>query len=109
MMRRLLMTGLAVVSLSACDTWFGQEEAPPLPGERISVLLHERSSVKPDPELASELHRFFCHHRHQIWNGRKTGGFANHAMHHIQVSGNRISAKSGAPVSEVPLTTVNVL
>ena len=50
MMRRFILAGLAVISLSACDTWFGENEAPPLPGERISVLLHDRS-IKPDPEL----------------------------------------------------------
>jgi len=85
MMRRLLMAGLAVVSLSACDTWFGQEEAPPLPGERISVLMHERS-IKPDPELASEQVLLPPPAPNVEWP--QAGGFANHAMHHIQVSGN---------------------
>ena len=33
--------------------WFGETEAPPLPGERISVLVYE-SDLQPDPLLAGQ-------------------------------------------------------
>ena len=42
--------------LGGCGTvksWFTPEETPPLPGERISVLLHAQSLV-PDPKFATE-------------------------------------------------------
>jgi len=89
MMRRLLMAGLAVISLSACDTWFGEDEAPPLPGERISVLLHERT-VKPDPELENAQVLLPPPSPNADWP--QAGGFANHAMHHIQVGENLAKA-----------------
>ena len=52
---KILLTAGAALVLAGCgDTWFGGgEDAPPLPGERISVLLLERT-LEPDPELASE-------------------------------------------------------
>ncbi len=83
MMRRLFMVGLAVVSLSACDSWFGEQEAPPLPGERISVLLHERT-LQPDPEAAATQVLLPPPAPNLEWP--QAGGFANHAMHHIEVA-----------------------
>lgn len=83
MLRRLCLAGLAAISLSACDTWLGAEEAPPLPGERISVLLHERS-LKPDPELAGSQVLLPPPSPNMEWP--QAGGFANHAMHHIEVA-----------------------
>ncbi len=44
---------IAAVLLSGCDTWFGESEGPPLPGERLSVLQHNRA-VTADPGAASE-------------------------------------------------------
>lgn len=85
MLRRLCMVGVAVASLSACDTWLGAEEAPPLPGERISVLLHERS-LKPAPEVADTKILLPPPSPNSEWP--QTGGFANHAMHHIEVANN---------------------
>ena len=81
-MRRFIFAGLLLVG--ACDTdIFGGVVKPPLPGDRISVLLHERS-LSPDPELAGA----------EILLPRPTvniswpqaGGYANHAMHHIDVA-----------------------
>ncbi len=86
MMRRLMMTGLCVLSLSGCsDYWFGEKEAPPLPGERISVLSHERA-LKPDPEIADTQILLPPPLPNADWP--QAGGFASHAMHHIQISGN---------------------
>ena len=42
--------GLATFALTACETWMGGTEAPPLPGKRVSVLQHE-SSLTPDPDM----------------------------------------------------------
>jgi len=83
MMRRSLMAGLCVLSLSACgDTWFGEEEAPPLPGERISVLMHERN-LTPDPSVSAQDIVLPPPSPNRAWP--QAGGFANHAMHHMQV------------------------
>ncbi|WP_069189956.1 PQQ-like beta-propeller repeat protein [Candidatus Terasakiella magnetica] len=86
MIRRLFMAGLCVVSLNGCsDMWFGEIEAPPLPGERISVLLHERN-IKPDPELENEAILLPPPATNLSWP--QAGGFASHAMHHIAVAPN---------------------
>ncbi|NVJ93372.1 MAG: PQQ-binding-like beta-propeller repeat protein, partial [Methylocystaceae bacterium] len=102
MMRRFLLIGLFVFSLSACDTWLGEKEAPPLPGERISVLLHERS-LKPDPEVANTQILLPPPTPNAEWP--QAGGFANHAMHHIQIGENlskawRVSVGSASDESE---------
>lgn len=90
MMRRSLMAGLCVLSLSACgDTWFGEEEAPPLPGERISVLMHERN-LKPDPSVSEQDIVLPPPSPNMEWP--QAGGFANHAMHHMQVADNLAKA-----------------
>ncbi|WP_188661843.1 PQQ-binding-like beta-propeller repeat protein [Terasakiella brassicae] len=102
MMRRFLMAGLCVLSLSACDTWLGEKEASPLPGERISVLLHERT-LDPDPETAAKEILLPPPSPNMEWP--QAGGFANHAMHHIEVAPNlhriwRTSIGSGSDDSE---------
>lgn len=102
MMRRFILAGLAVISLSACDTWLGEAEAPPLPGERISVLLHERS-IKPDPELND--HEVLLPPPSPNADWPQAGGFANHAMHHIEVAQDlqkswRVSVGSASDDSE---------
>ncbi len=51
---RFLAIVLSSAALGACDLsnqWFGANEAPPLPGYRLSVLALE-SAVEPDPRIA---------------------------------------------------------
>ncbi|MEM8950107.1 MAG: PQQ-binding-like beta-propeller repeat protein [Pseudomonadota bacterium] len=49
--RRIAAVLLSVSALSACSGWYGVEEEPPLPGDRVSVLLRE-SQLSPDPNVA---------------------------------------------------------
>lgn len=44
-------TLLSVVLLTGCNSWMGEKEAPPLPGERVSVLSFDRQ-LQADPALA---------------------------------------------------------
>ena len=48
------VAGLAasLIILTGCN-WFGETEAPPLPGDRVSVLFHD-SDLQPDPQLAGQ-------------------------------------------------------
>ena len=73
---------IALMLLGACDTWFGETEAPPLPGKRISVLLHEKTLV-PDPDAAGEEILLPPPSVNPSWP--QAGGYANHAMHHTEV------------------------
>ena len=75
-------TGAALALLTACDTWFGEQQAPPLPGKRISVLLHERALV-PDPRAAGERILLPAPSVNPDWP--QAGGYAHHAMQHTEV------------------------
>lgn len=74
---------VAILGLTACS-YFEDEEDPPLPGERISILLHQRS-LSPDPEVAEKRILLPAPSRNASWP--QSGGYANHAMHHVQIGG----------------------
>ena len=75
------MTGVAVLG-SACDTLFPDAAEKPLPGERLSVMAHSRT-LSPDPELADAEILLPPPSINLDWP--QAGGYANHAMHHIEV------------------------
>lgn len=72
---------LLLVLLSGCDTWFGDASAPPLPGERMSVLQHQRT-VSADPQASSEPIRLPPPVMNADWP--QAGGNAANAMHNLQ-------------------------
>ncbi len=85
LMGRIACIACALVLLSACglmDQVFGDEEETPLPGERISVLIHERA-LTPDPKVADA--QIVLPKPSVNANWPQSGGYANHAMHHIDV------------------------
>ena len=49
--QRIAALLFSVSALSACSGWYGAEDDPPLPGDRVSVLLRE-SQLSPDPNIA---------------------------------------------------------
>lgn len=72
--------GLAapLLFLAGCG-WFGETEAPPLPGERVSVLVYE-SDLQPDPELAGQPVSLGEAINNGSWS--QAGGGALHAIGH---------------------------
>jgi len=64
---------------------FGDEIKIPLPGERISVLRHQRS-LSPDVELSDVDILLPPPSANKNWP--QSGGYANHAMHHIEIGEN---------------------
>lgn len=83
--------GLALISmvslLGACETLedldpFGQKEKP-LPGERISILVNERS-LQADVAPGEANIVLPAPSQNDQWP--MAGGYANHSMHHIAVS-----------------------
>lgn len=81
-MRQLLALGIALLSLSACET-IGDifaKSKPPLPGERIAVLSNDED-VKPDAGGEVTLPRPAVN---DSWP--QSGGFANFAMHHLEIA-----------------------
>lgn len=76
----LAAMGVLVFSLGACD-WFDKKKDP-LPGERISVLVHSRS-LKPDPGAATDI-VLPAPAPNRDWP--QAGGYPSHAMHHLLVN-----------------------
>lgn len=88
-------------ALAGCDTWFGDVD-PPLPGDRISILQHQRE-LTPDPGLAGQ--RIILPRPTPNADWAQAGGTANHAMHHILVGENlkrawRVDIGAGASSDE---------
>ena len=81
-MTRFAFIAAAFALTTACDTWVGESEGPPLPGERISILAHERQ-LTPEIDPASDRILLPAPSVNPDWP--QPGGYANHAMHHIAV------------------------
>jgi outer membrane protein assembly factor BamB len=83
MMSRARLALVTVLGLAACsgdDAWFGGAEEPPLPGERVSVMLLERE-LTADPNLADLPIELPPPLQNDSWP--QNGGVPNHAMHHL--------------------------
>ncbi|MEQ8604567.1 MAG: PQQ-binding-like beta-propeller repeat protein [Marivibrio sp.] len=65
--------------LGGCG-WFGDEADPPLPGERIAVMISE-SDVEPDPRLSDLTVKLPPPYLNEGWP--QAGGYPDHAMHHL--------------------------
>ncbi|MBT5413591.1 MAG: PQQ-binding-like beta-propeller repeat protein [Rhodospirillaceae bacterium] len=85
-MTRKISTALAVLLLSAgvagCS-WFEKDVTPPLPGERIPVLLLDRD-LEPDPQIADLDVILPPPEPNDSWP--QPGGYPNHAMQHLQIA-----------------------
>ena len=100
-------SALAVlVLLAGCESLtgpggvFGGDVKIPLEGDRISVLLNQRS-LSPSPELADQHILLPAPTPNPDWP--QAGGYANHAMHHITISDNlnvAWKANAGARATE---------
>jgi outer membrane protein assembly factor BamB len=75
----------ALLLLSGCDTfsgWIGDQESPPLPGKRISILSLEQQ-LEPDPDIADLQVRLPRPYVNANWP--EAGGVPAHAMYHLEV------------------------
>ncbi len=73
-------------ALAGCgDDWFGEPEGPPLPGNRVSVLVHE-TKVRPDTGAEKIEIKLPKPEANADWP--QTGGLSHHAMEHLQIGGN---------------------
>ncbi|MBO6836384.1 MAG: PQQ-binding-like beta-propeller repeat protein [Alphaproteobacteria bacterium] len=75
----LLAAGLF---LGGCD-WFGESDAPPLPGTRIAVMVVD-SDAEPDPRLADLRVKLPAPYTNDAWP--QGGGYPDHAMHHLEAN-----------------------
>lgn len=77
----LLPTALAVLVLAGCDSWYGANKKP-LPGERISILLHEKK-LEPDADARAQEIRLPRPETNADWP--QAGGYSTHVTHHAQL------------------------
>ncbi|HEY9537114.1 MAG TPA: PQQ-binding-like beta-propeller repeat protein [Kiloniellaceae bacterium] len=86
-LKRFLLPASLLLTVSACGIgdWFGEAEAPPLPGERIAILAYERG-LRADPELAELVVQLPEPYVNADW--AQPGGSAAHAMYHLSLSAN---------------------
>lgn len=82
-LRRFAGVALLGGLVTACggDDWFGGSGAPPLPGERLSVLEHERRLT---PSGASFDIRLPPPQANDSWP--QAGGYSHHAMQHMRIA-----------------------
>ncbi|MAF47252.1 MAG: PQQ-binding-like beta-propeller repeat protein [Rhodospirillales bacterium] len=72
----------SAIALAGCGTFFGTPESPPLPGKRISILIHQQT-LSADANAKGQEILLPAPAPNSSWP--QAGGFANHAMHHMQV------------------------
>lgn len=89
MLPRLRSATLAcagLLLLAGCDTvsgWLGEGDAPPLPGERVAVLVGE-GSLEADPAAAREPISLPSVFRNSAWP--QPGGDSAHSFRHLEAS-----------------------
>lgn len=83
MPRRIAGFLIAVLALSACDSWLGEKKAPPLPGKRISILAREKIA---EPEISGPVAKILLPPPELNDDWPQAGGYSNHAMHHTMVA-----------------------
>ncbi len=79
----LAAAAMLVAGCGWTDEWFGDPEEPPLPGERLSVLMLERS-IEPDPEAATLSVTLPPPVRNDAWS--QAGGTPSHALGHLALA-----------------------
>ena len=82
--RGALLAGAAFLTGCSEGTWLGENQAPPLPGERKAVLLIE-DQLSADPRLAQLNVVLPPAVRNTDWP--QTGGLATHVMQHLDAAG----------------------
>ena len=82
-MKNIFIITISILILGGCN--YINAKQVPLTGDRISVLQHERS-LSADSEVSGEQILLPAPSPNLAWP--QSGGYANHAMHHIQVSDN---------------------
>jgi len=77
---------MSLLILTGCDTFdslIGKKRPPPLPGERIPIMLHERDRIA-DPRVADLRVLLPPPRLNQNWS--QSGGTPSHAMHHLKIN-----------------------
>lgn len=83
---RAAVAGALALALTGCGSdWLGENDAPPLPGKRISVLEHER---RLEPSVGAEDITIRLPPPEPNADWPQAGGFSHHAMQHMEIGAN---------------------
>lgn len=107
----VLIAGLSLLALSGCSL-FKDEEKPPLPGERTSVLELQRNLEPKDIELDAEGFIAPDPWKNEYWP--QAGGYPNHAMQNLDLTKEKLSKIWSADIGsgaedDLPLTAQPVV
>ncbi len=104
----------SVLVLSACgNTWFGEsDDAPPLEGERISVLELQKTLEPDDPLLEAQGLQMPPVWQNEFWP--QVGGYPNHSMQNLALNAGALKKAWSADIGEggsdeLPLITQPVV
>lgn len=100
-MRKFLLLSVCALSLTGCSllsSWFDEEEDPPLPGERISVLELQKALEPEDPVLEAQGLLAPSAWRNEFWP--QVGGYPNHSMQHLQLGEKPLTLAWKADIGE---------
>ncbi len=85
-MRRLAVVMAACGLLAACgDSWLGDNDEPPLPGKRVSVLMQAKSL---EPDAGASAGEIVLPPPETVADWPQAGGYPPHAMYHLSVGDN---------------------
>lgn len=80
---RIVICICAIPFLTGCGLWPGSKDSNILSGKRISIML-DRRDLTPDPRLVNLEVRLPKPIVNENWP--QSGGYADHAMHHLKVA-----------------------
>src|SRR3546814_16805896 len=94
LLKRFLLPASLLLTVSACGIgdWFGEAEAPPLPGERIAILAYERG-LRADPELAEQVVQLPESYVNAVWGPPGGGAATDMYDQKRDVQGKRVSQR----------------
>lgn len=96
-LRLALLTSLSLVTVSSCS-WFKDEEKPPLPGERVSVLELQRNLEPINVELDAEGFVAPEPWKNEYWP--QAGGYPNHSMQNLTLNPDKLTRIWSASIGE---------
>lgn len=117
-LKSFILTACALTLVNcAGNDWFGESEAPPLPGERVSILEMQRD-LQPD-QASSENPGFTAP---PVWENAfwpQAGGYPGHAMQDLALNANDLKefwtadigsgTKHGLPLTAQPIVAANMV
>lgn len=106
-----LLVSISMLSVTSCS-WFKDEEKPPLPGERVSVLELQRNLEPVNVELDAEGFVAPEPWKNEYWP--QAGGYPNHAMQNLALNPDKLTKIWSASIGEgaedaLPLTSQPVV